>query len=279
MLNHSFVQIPSIGLATEKKFWTGGIGSMDEFIKRPPGYLSVLRQKTISEHICLSINKLKAGDAIYFSRNLPPGEHWRIFKEYRNSTAYIDIETTGLGGFGDIITTIALYDGKSVRHYIQGKNLEEFRHDIMEYKVIVTYNGKTFDLPFIEKYFGISISHAHIDLRYVLRSLGYSGGLKACERRLNIGRTGCLEDMDGFFAVLLWKDYKKNHNDKSLETLLSYNVQDVLSLEYLMVEAYNRKLCDIPLHVDSLDLPKPPVNPFKADASTIRRIKQQHRID
>ncbi|MDT8379919.1 MAG: hypothetical protein RQ739_13610 [Desulfotignum sp.] len=26
--------------------------------------------------------------------------------------------------------------------------------------VIVTYNGKTFDVPFIEKYFGIEMTHA-----------------------------------------------------------------------------------------------------------------------
>ena len=51
--------------------------------------------------------------------------------------------------------------------------------------MIVTYNGKTFDVPFIEKYFGIRMNHAHIDLRYVLKSLGYSGGLKMFEQAMS----------------------------------------------------------------------------------------------
>ena len=51
-------------------------------------------------------------------------------------------------------------------------------------KGIVSYNGKSFDVPFIENYFGIQLSHAQIDLRYVLGSLGYIGGLKGCERQL-----------------------------------------------------------------------------------------------
>jgi uncharacterized protein YprB with RNaseH-like and TPR domain len=50
------------------------------------------------------------------------------------------------------------------------------------------YNGKTFDVPFIEKYFGIRMNHAHIDLRYVLKSLGYAGGLKRCEKALGLDR-------------------------------------------------------------------------------------------
>ena len=113
-------------------------------------------------------------------------------------------------------------------------------------------------------------------MRYILYGLGYSGALKSCERQLGIGRTGSLADVDGFFAVLLWNDYKKKRNDKSLETLLSYNIEDVLNLEYLMIEAYNKKLKDIPLKLDALDISSTPDNPFKIDASTVNRIKTQY---
>ncbi|MFO7912984.1 MAG: ribonuclease H-like domain-containing protein [Desulfotignum sp.] len=93
-----------------------------------------------------------------------------------------------MDGFGNEITTIALYDGESIKYYVQGRNLDAFMDDIEKYSVIVTYNGKTFDVPFIEKYFGIRMNHAHIDLRYVLKSLGYSGGLKRCEKALGLDR-------------------------------------------------------------------------------------------
>ena len=56
----------------------------------------------------------------YFGDLLPPKEHWRFFPEFRDSTAYIDIETTGIRVYGFEITTIALYDGKAIKYYIQG---------------------------------------------------------------------------------------------------------------------------------------------------------------
>ena len=61
-------------------------------------------------------------------------------------------------------------------------------HDIREYSTVVTYNGKSFDVPFIERFFRIKMHHMHIDLMYVLRSLGYKGGLKSCERQLGLER-------------------------------------------------------------------------------------------
>lgn len=276
MLHNSFTHIPTVGVATERKIWDSGVYSMDDFIKAPPTFLSKGKSKTITENIHLSKEKIEANDANFFYSNLSSKDQWRIFREFQNCTAYLDIETTGLGAPGDIITTIALYDGKDVKYYINGKNLSEFKDDIMRYKVIVTYNGKTFDIPFIENFFGIKISHSHLDLRYILYSLGYSGGLKSCERQLGIGRTGSLADVDGFFAVLLWNDYKKKRNEKSLETLLAYNIEDVLNLEYLMIEAYNRKLNDIPLSLKKLSFPVTLANPFKIDSSTVSRIKSQY---
>ena len=275
MLYHSFSHIPSVGITTERKIWNSGVWSMDDFVASPPDFLSGTRSRRISDHIHLSKEKLANRDADYFYDNLPSKEHWRMFKEFQSTTVYLDIETTGLGGPGDIITTIALYDGKNIKYYINGTNLDDFQNDITEYGVIVTYNGKTFDIPFIENYLGIRIPHAHLDLRYILYSLGYSGGLKSCERQLGIGRTGSLADVDGFFAVLLWNDYKKTGNEKSLETLLSYNIEDVLSLEYLMTEAYNRKLKNIPLRIDAVDVPSAPDNPFVVDTATVNKIKRR----
>jgi uncharacterized protein YprB with RNaseH-like and TPR domain len=46
---------------------------------------------------------------------------------------------------------------------------------------------------------------------------------------------GNLSDVDGFFAVLLWNEYRKTGNQKALDTLLAYNVQDTVNLQNLMV--------------------------------------------
>lgn len=122
------------------------------------------------------------------------------------------------------------------------------------------------------------MDHVHIDLRYVLASLGYRGALKGCERMLGIDR-GDLEGIDGYFAVLLWDDFKRKGNQKALDTLLAYNTLDVVNLETLMVAAYNGKLTDTPfLLTHELPIPSSPETPFKADQETIERIRRDsHR--
>jgi len=276
MLNSSFSHIPCVGSITERKIWGSGIKTMDDFVKSSPEFISPDKRKTIVDYIYLSKEHIKNKNAQFFYENLPPKEHWRLFSEFRKNIVYLDIETTGLGTLEDVITTIALYDGERIYYYVNGKNLNQFKEDIQKYKALVTYNGKTFDIPFIENYFGIRMPHAHLDLRYILRSLGYSGGLKSCERQLGIGRTGSLADVDGFFAVLLWNDYKKKGNEKSLETLLSYNIEDVLNLEFLMIEAYNRKIMEVPFQLERIKEPATPENPFKIDSSTVARIRNQY---
>jgi uncharacterized protein len=139
--------------------------------------------------------------------------------------------------------------------------------------VVVTYNGKCFDLPFIRNTLRVRMDHVHIDLRYLLASLGYRGGLKGCERQLGIGREE-LDGVDGFFAVLLWDEYRKNRNRKALETLLAYNILDVVNLEALMFRSYNLKLAQTPFaESHRMLLPIPPQGPFVPDRAIIEAIR------
>jgi len=181
---------------------------------------------------------------------------------------FLDIETTGLNMWGFEITTIALYNGESISYYIKDQNLDDFLDEIKKYKCIVTYNGKSFDIPFIESHFGIKLNHAHIDLRYILASLGYTGGLKSCEVQLGIDR-GDLKDVDGYFAVLLWLGYQENGNKKALETLLAYNIQDTVNLETLMVISCNLKIKQTPFYENQIPEPVLPEIPFTADIEKV----------
>ncbi len=273
MLTNSLQHIPGIGAVTEEQLWASGLLNWQQIRPENTLKISPKRFETIAAYTRESFEHLENKNPAYFADLLPAKEHWRLFNEFRESTAYIDIETTGIRLYGFEITTIALYDGKNIRYYIQGQNLEAFIEDIQNYNVIVTYNGKTFDVPFIEGQFGIQLNHAHIDLRYVLNSLGYSGGLKRCEEALGLNR-GDLDGVDGYFAIFLWHDYQQNKNEKALETLLAYNIEDVVNLETLMVKAYNMKIKDTPFNgTHELPLPKMPEIPFKPDLQTIDRIK------
>ena len=85
---------------------------------------------------------------------------------------------------------------------------------------------------------------------------------------------GNLSDIDGFFAVLLWDEYQKTGDPKALDTLLAYNVQDTITLENLMVTAYNLKLKDTPFYETHLiEEPTVPVNPYSVDLKTVDRVK------
>lgn len=276
MLRNTFCHIPGIGAMTETRLWSAGLLSWDAMTDNILSSLPSRRQQLLREHSRESDRRLRADDPAYFSDLLPANQAWRMFPEFRHTTAYLDIETTGLSGDRDHVTTIALYDGESIFHYIHGQNLADFRSRIARYKLIVTYNGKTFDVPFLRAALRLPMPHAHIDLRYVLASVGLTGGLKQCEKSLGIDRKD-LADIDGYFAVLLWRDYRRNGNDFALETLLAYNIADVVNLETLMVLAYNMKIQDTPFAASHrLELPTRPEIPFSADRATIRRIKLAH---
>ena len=244
MLKNTFCHLPKIGPVTESKLWNAGIHDWDQFLQSPNIPLSKSRIASISHELEESSQQLVAGNPHYFVQHLPVNQYWRLFPHFRNSIAYIDIETTGLENWCNEITTIALYDGQTVHTYVNGQNLNDFVEDIQQYKIIVSYNGRCFDVPFIERYFRIKLDQVHIDLRFVLKSLGYSGGLKGCERQLGIDR-GELRDIDGYYAVILWQEYKRTGNKKSLEMLIEYNSLDARNLETLMEMAYQRKLKEL----------------------------------
>ncbi|MFO7963850.1 MAG: ribonuclease H-like domain-containing protein [Desulfobacterales bacterium] len=277
MLQNTFCHIPGIGLKTELSLWKSGFTDWQTFLLRCGPAAKVPRKEFIRRAVGNSIRHLEARNTAYFTAALPSHQHWRLFSSFRSKTAYIDIETTGLDFICEI-TTIALYDGFTIRHYVNGQNLEDFVDDISAYDLLITYNGKCFDIPFLETFFNIRLNQAHIDLRYVLRRLGYSGGLKSCERQLGIDR-GELTGIDGFFAVRLWEDYVWRKNEYALETLLRYNIEDVVNLEKLMIMAFNRNLQQTPFtkHLFIAE-PDPITIPFTVHEPTVERLMAANRL-
>ena len=107
--------------------------------------------------------------------------------------------------------------------------------------------------------------------------MGYRGGLKGCEKQLGLDR-GELDGVDGFFAVLLWRDFMRSGNSKALDTLLAYNIEDTVNLELLLVEAYNRNLEKTPFYDDlQLARPEPPMLTHQPDLEIVEAIRRQNQ--
>ena len=258
MLQNTFLHIPGIGPKTERGFWAAGVDNWNAFFDDALLKLSASKRATIADVLTESRRQLERRNPDFFARRIPASQQWRLFSEFRDQTAYLDIETTGLEA-DCTISTIAVYDGSTMATYVSGKNLDDFINDIRRYKLLVTYNGKCFDVPVIERFFGISLDHAHIDLRYVLAGLGLKGGLKRCEAQLGMNR-GDLEDIDGLFAVVLWKAYLRNRDEQALETLLAYNLK-------VRQTPFDRRF--------RLPIPPTPQNPIPAHRRTIERYRNE----
>ncbi len=153
--------------------------------------------------------------------------------------AYLDIETTGFSPFQAELTVIGLYVVHGPKHrvffqpygdQITSRALSQALSDV---DLLYTYNGKKFDLPFIEAKMGLDVTKkcAHQDLLYDCWERGLYGGLKNVERMLRIPRANA--DINGWMAVQLWHRYAIDGDPSALKRLLDYNREDVMNLEKL----------------------------------------------
>lgn len=143
---------------------------------------------------------------------------------------YLDIETTGLSRKRHEVTVVGAYDNEKVYQLVKGRNLcEENICELLERaNCIVTYNGKRFDVPFLQKKYDIELNGRHKDLMYLGWKVGLKGGLKKIEREIGIGRESGV--CGGSEAVRLWKKYQREECKESLRKLLMYNREDVVNL-------------------------------------------------
>lgn len=243
MIKNSFIFIPGIGKKTEEYFWESGIHTWNDF-KEEPNLIKLngIKRKIVDDYISRAADALNKKDISFFNQHLTQKEYWRIYEEFYDKTVFLDIETTGLSLYYDVITLIGTFDGNEVQLFIKDNNLKDIVNHLNNYDIIVTFNGTLFDLPFIKHEFPeIKIPPIHIDLRYLLKSLGINGSLKSIEKKLRIERDDKLKEIDGREAAVLWNKFIKEDDD-SLRKLLLYNTYDTTNLKKLMDYCYKEKI-------------------------------------
>jgi uncharacterized protein YprB with RNaseH-like and TPR domain len=272
MLRHTFIHMPGVGPSTERSLWEQGLHSWSDCLTRRAsrvcGYATAAKLRTYARESDIS---LRNGNAAYFDRLLPRTESWRMYGDFRDSAAFIDVETTGSRGQGEI-TVIGLSDGIRTKVFVKGKNLADFKTEVRKYVLLVTYNGRYFDIPFICNAFGdIFANMAHIDLQYALQRLGYVGGLKEIQEQFGFHREGALGRLDGRYAIWLWEEYEKG-NRKALNTLLRYNLEDVVVLQSLAEAVYNESVRRLPVPVAELVPGRKPKIDIPYDEELLRKL-------
>jgi uncharacterized protein len=241
ILQNTFCHVPGISQNKEQELWNSDVLTWNDLLdKIENNHLSFKRDKSVKFVLNRSIDSLNNKNHEFFFNSLDQREHWRAYHDFKDKCCFLDIETTGLSKHHNDVTVVGLYDGNDCRMFVNGKNMGELKKAVDEYDMFVTYNGKCFDVPFLKaKNPLLNFDKFHVDLRFELRKLGLSGGLKHIEKEMGINRDDEIKEVDGFEAVRLWRRYKKGDKG-ALSTLINYNKADVVNLKTLMDFTYDK---------------------------------------
>ena len=163
---------------------------------------------------------------------MPSTENWRLYDHFKEECGFLDVEIDSSGK----IVVVGISNYFNTNFFVRGAHLEKsfLEKELQKYKLLVTFNGASFDLPRLQKQFGISLSIPHIDLKPLCVKLGLRGGLKEVEKRLHLNRPAHLYGN----PVDLWKAFHASGDREYLDLLLEYNREDIENLRGVMEKVY-----------------------------------------
>jgi uncharacterized protein YprB with RNaseH-like and TPR domain len=173
--------------------------------------------------------------------------------------AFLDTETTGLaGGTGTyaFLVGVGVFEGD--RFAIHQFFMRDYDEEVAQIQVlgelldgmdaVVTFNGKSFDLPLLETRFIMTrqpprlVGVPHLDLLPVARRL-WKYRLDSCalssleEEVLGVQRTHA--DVPGWLIPSLYAEYARTGDAREMPRIFYHNAQDILSLVTLTVRQGN----------------------------------------
>lgn len=234
MIRNTFSLLNGIGDRFERHLWRNGVLTWDDFCNRSEiSGINHSKKNHYDAQLIKMSNELKRRNSAFFATSIKKSEHWRLFEEFKEDAVCIDIETNGLHyKYGGYITMVGLYDGFDWKCLIRGENLtlENLNRELNGYKLLITFYGSVFDLPFLYNLFPeIRYDIPHFDLCFAARRLGIKGGMKKIEDIFGISRDESVRGFNGYDAVKLWQYFQKGSLE-ARELLLTYNMHDTVNL-------------------------------------------------
>lgn len=232
MLRMTFQRLlRGISANREAKYWEQGIFSWEDLER----YLTPQESLFLDQEYLFAKARaaFESRNTAYFANLLDRREYYRIPLSFPEKTLFLDIETTGLSRYYDVITLVGWsYQGK-YNSFILGDDEQPLRTALSDAGVIVTFNGSMFDLPFLrEGLKNLPIPPVHIDLRFLAKRARLSGGQKSIESEVGFKRPSHLIEIKGESAPILWHQYRRGDLN-ALKLLTEYNYCDILGMKFI----------------------------------------------
>ncbi len=243
VIRNTFVLLPSVGAKKEMAIWESGVRSWDDFLSSERvGTMKPEAKERGDALLAQACELYDDGDCASLADMTPKGEHWRLFGDFRDDAAYLDIETDGLSRDA-LVTVVTVHSKRGTVTLTEGMDLDagSLADALDGAKMLVTFNGSCFDVPVLKNSFpSVDLDLPQFDLRFASRKVGYRGGLKPLEIDLGIRRADDIDGMDGADAVRLWKQWVRNDDRDALDMLIDYNRADTVNLEHIADVIYQR---------------------------------------
>ncbi len=252
VIRSTFQLTPGIGAYRERQLWAAGIRRWEDFPAEPTVALSARIDGRVRQALAHAREAFESSDADRLAAMLPRRERWRLYAAFADDAAFLDIETDGPA----LVTAVGILDREGPRVFLRGRDLDRFPDATARWKVLVTFDGLSFDVPILQRAFpGWKPPRAHVDLRHLWARLGHRGGLKLLEQMTGVERPDHLHGVDGLEAVRLWRRHCDGEPG-ALQLLAEYNLYDAVNLKALMTLGHNRML-------ERYGLPGKPVAPWQ----------------
>ena len=251
-INTNLKLLPKIGLKTEENLKRKGYNTI-ESLKNHDRYSNLAEtfMDRVDEMSFAEIMDLL--DANKYSKKCRDNLIKCISMTDCENFKFMDIETKGLSNVPIILIGVAEIRGSHIyssqyflRDYTEEPGIiDAYLSHLDEDSVHVTFNGKSFDVPFIKnrcRYLGIdhNMDLPHLDLMYFAKNL-WRDSLPNCQLQtieqeiFGIKREG---DVPGQYIPGYYDTYLIEDNIGPVVPIIEHNCQDIVSLAFFLKKMY-----------------------------------------